>query len=206
MSLSLKEALERDVPPTDGEITPELERAAELWGRMAINVGLIPRHRLWVQQALEIAERTGRLGVHQARAMLELARSANGMVRGTPVPDGTYTVVLEENLRRTLRFRTQKRNVQFYPGRQIASFLAGPENTKDYVSFAFVERDGSLRVWRRFAERADLVECARVILGDPLAAAKAYALESGRCALCGRVLTVPESIERGIGPECARRI
>ena len=24
----------------------------------------------------------------------------------------------------------------------------------------------------------------------------------GRCGICGRVLTVPESIERGIGPEC----
>jgi hypothetical protein len=27
----------------------------------------------------------------------------------------------------------------------------------------------------------------------------------GRCGRCGRKLTVPESIERGIGPECAER-
>lgn len=27
----------------------------------------------------------------------------------------------------------------------------------------------------------------------------------GRCACCGRTLTVPESIEKGIGPECAKR-
>lgn len=31
-----------------------------------------------------------------------------------------------------------------------------------------------------------------------------YAIQhEGRCCRCGRVLTVPESIERGIGPECA---
>lgn len=28
----------------------------------------------------------------------------------------------------------------------------------------------------------------------------------GRCGCCGRRLTVPESIETGIGPECAKRI
>jgi hypothetical protein len=27
--------------------------------------------------------------------------------------------------------------------------------------------------------------------------------QSGRCCRCGRLLTVPESIESGIGPECA---
>jgi hypothetical protein len=28
---------------------------------------------------------------------------------------------------------------------------------------------------------------------------------SGRCGCCGRLLTVPESIERGLGPECASK-
>jgi uncharacterized protein DUF6011 len=28
----------------------------------------------------------------------------------------------------------------------------------------------------------------------------------GRCGRCGRTLTVPESIERGIGPECAEKM
>lgn len=27
----------------------------------------------------------------------------------------------------------------------------------------------------------------------------------GRCSRCGRTLTVPESLERGLGPECVRR-
>jgi hypothetical protein len=28
----------------------------------------------------------------------------------------------------------------------------------------------------------------------------------GRCCRCGRKLTVPESIETGLGPECASRL
>jgi hypothetical protein len=38
---------------------------------------------------------------------------------------------------------------------------------------------------------------------DPEAAAVAYGKEYGRCSCCGRTLTDPESIARGIGPICA---
>ena len=38
---------------------------------------------------------------------------------------------------------------------------------------------------------------------DPLAAAIAYGKEFGQCAVCGRELSDPVSIERGIGPICA---
>ena len=33
-----------------------------------------------------------------------------------------------------------------------------------------------------------------------------YGRRTGRCAICGRMLTVTESIERGIGPVCAERL
>jgi hypothetical protein len=38
---------------------------------------------------------------------------------------------------------------------------------------------------------------------DPLTAAIRYGKVSGECSCCGRELTNPESIERGIGPICA---
>jgi hypothetical protein len=38
---------------------------------------------------------------------------------------------------------------------------------------------------------------------DPLAAAVAYGRETGSCACCGRELSDPVSVERGIGPICA---
>lgn len=38
---------------------------------------------------------------------------------------------------------------------------------------------------------------------DPEAAAALYGHELGKCGICHRTLTNPESIERGIGPVCA---
>lgn len=52
------------------------------------------------------------------------------------------------------------------------------------------------------AEReAKVVEVA----SQPAEAAVAYGRMTGSCACCGRELTDPESIERGIGPICARK-
>ena len=42
------------------------------------------------------------------------------------------------------------------------------------------------------------------IAADPLEAAVAYGRETGTCACCGRQLTDPKSVERGIGPVCAK--
>jgi len=49
--------------------------------------------------------------------------------------------------------------------------------------------------------KAVLIEAA----GDPLTAAIRYGKESGSCSCCGRELTDPRSIERGIGPICATK-
>ncbi|UFW91072.1 DUF6011 domain-containing protein [Bradyrhizobium barranii] len=48
-------------------------------------------------------------------------------------------------------------------------------------------------------KQAKIVEAA----ADPHAAAVAYGRRTGSCACCGRALTDPSSIERGIGPVCA---
>jgi hypothetical protein len=42
-------------------------------------------------------------------------------------------------------------------------------------------------------------------MADPLAAAVAYGRRTGSCSICGRELTDPVSIERGIGPICVER-
>lgn len=41
------------------------------------------------------------------------------------------------------------------------------------------------------------------IARDPRAAAIAHGFRTGNCACCGRLLTDPESVSRGIGPICA---
>jgi hypothetical protein len=43
-------------------------------------------------------------------------------------------------------------------------------------------------------------------MADPLASAVAFGKKFGKCAVCYRDLTDPESIERGIGPICAERM
>ena len=51
---------------------------------------------------------------------------------------------------------------------------------------------------------ADSETVARVA-ADPAAAATAHGHEFGNCSCCGRELTNPESVARGIGPICAER-
>lgn len=51
---------------------------------------------------------------------------------------------------------------------------------------------------------ADAEVVARVA-ADPAAAATAHGHEYGQCSCCGRELTNPESVARGIGPICADR-
>lgn len=43
------------------------------------------------------------------------------------------------------------------------------------------------------------------LCANPLESAVAYGQQTGMCACCGRELTDPESIERGIGPICAEK-
>jgi hypothetical protein len=47
----------------------------------------------------------------------------------------------------------------------------------------------------------DIVEIA----GDPKSAAIAHGKKFGKCSVCARDLSDPESVERGIGPVCADR-
>jgi len=142
----------------------------------------------------------------QSAAVLNAMRRRASTAAGTPVHDGTYTVVMGD-VRRTVRLRTQRDDARFAPGRQVASYLFGSDNVRDYKAFAFVTRDGQLHLWRRAAANAPsaLVEAMATILGDPSAAARNFGLMSGVCGICNRKLTVPESIEAGIGPVCARK-
>ena len=56
----------------------------------------------------------------------------------------------------------------------------------------------------RDATPAIIAEVTR-IGRDPLGAVLAHGIKTGQCACCGRELTNPESVERGIGPICYER-
>jgi hypothetical protein len=50
---------------------------------------------------------------------------------------------------------------------------------------------------------AEDIETVKATAANPLELAVAYGRRTGNCACCGRMLTDPVSVERGIGPICA---
>jgi Family of unknown function (DUF6011) len=125
------------------------------------------------------------------------------------IPNGTYTVVLDAASGDyvTIRIATEK----WCDGKVVASYLAGSDNESSYKGFAFVNENG-INVWKRFAGNERLAAALEFLTGNLTEAhekflemAEAYAMESGKCMRCGRKLTVPTSLHRGLGPECASK-
>lgn len=92
----------------------------------------------------------------------------------------------------------------------FASVLTGPDNTADYTYMGVVERAG---------ERAQLVptRASAINVNAPSWRALEWFVQhtdsdavefrhEGRCGRCGRALTVPSSIDSGLGPECAGKV
>lgn len=105
---------------------------------------------------------------------------------------------------------TQSEDGQCY----FVGLLSGPDNTSDYQYMGYIRRD-IYRHGRKVARPGDITMAA------PSAKAFAWswqqlaggrlpeALEvwhEGRCGRCARKLTVPSSVARGFGPECAEKM
>lgn len=114
------------------------------------------------------------------------------------VPNGTFTVSRGEN-RATYRIKTQ--TGEFAPGKRVAYLLTGPDNTRDYTPFAFIDGP-EVKVWRRYvgtkyAQHANLIVLA-LVRRDPRYTVQAMST----CLRCNRALSVPSSITAGYGPTC----
>ena len=82
-----------------------------------------------------------------------------------------------------------------YPVTYFVSLLTGPDNTSNYTYLGLL--DPAVRLLNRtlnlvWNENTEAIQTAGFDLHH-----------EGRCGRCGRVLTVPESILSGFGPECA---
>jgi len=94
----------------------------------------------------------------------------------------------------------------------FVSLLTGPDNLQDYTYVGLLmEHSGEVRITRSSKYRPDSQPVrafnwamSRIWRGLPIAPATFYHI--GRCARCGRALTVPSSIETGLGPECAGKL
>lgn len=133
-----------------------------------------------------------------------------------------FTVELEEKFRQqydlkphyTFRVNFKKADKGF-PDTYFVKLLTGPENTKDYSYLGVLEPEsGKVRCTAKSCLREDsipvlLLNRALVkVWTDTVSELEAAGFKlhhEGRCGKCGRVLTVPESVETGIGPECSGR-
>ena len=90
----------------------------------------------------------------------------------------------------------------------FVSLLTGPNNTNDYTYLGtirqgqyahgrkspFTESSSGTTVFGKvWARRAALPACVRVY-------------HEGRCCRCARVLSTPELVTRGLGPECLKKV
>lgn len=97
----------------------------------------------------------------------------------------------------------------------FVSILSGPDNESDYRYIGILAFDGQVRTTgkSKLPPHSMPVRLLNRTLnlvwkGDTTGLAEAgFRLHhEGRCGRCGRKLTVPESIETGLGPECAGKI
>lgn len=144
--------------------------------------------------------------------------------------NGTYTVRnVESGEHRTFQIKTQKEDARFAPGERVVALLSGPDNESDYRGFGFVrsspDKDKVL-VWRKHRGEGKpsafeyfallLVKIGQAlgeyapdeeVSGEVSLGGRRYSVHlAKRCLICNRKLTTVESIQRGVGPECAARI
>ena len=97
----------------------------------------------------------------------------------------------------------------------FVSILSGPDNESDYRYIGILTFDGQIRTTAKSALQPTampvrLLNRTLNLLwkGDltDLQEAGFKLHHENKCGRCGRKLTVPESIETGLGPECAGRV
>lgn len=95
----------------------------------------------------------------------------------------------------------------------FVNLLTGPQNTSDYTYLGMYYPESnivSLTKKSKYTEDSLPVRVIRWAIKKVTQKAKlpdGYAIQhEGRCCRCKRVLTTPESIKLGIGPECIKMI
>lgn len=94
----------------------------------------------------------------------------------------------------------------------FVNLLTGPQNTSDFTYLGLynpTQQKVFLTKKSRYNDESTPAKVVRwairqVVFNKELPAGYSIRHE-GRCCRCGRTLTTPESIEAGIGPECAKK-
>ena len=92
----------------------------------------------------------------------------------------------------------------------FVNLLRGPDNTADYAYMGVLRKPGDFFITSKsqvgrhpVSHKALLYFLDRMRNGREVLGGKPLEFwHSGRCGCCSRLLTVPASVSRGIGPEC----
>ena len=126
----------------------------------------------------------------------------SSVVKAPAIPNGHYTLTLPDGSHKSFKVWTKKVTSKFAPGKRVMAILIGPDNTEDWLPFAFVDEAG-VHVWASQGHLKKYVPPILALLEG--AEVTGYGLVLAKhCIRCGRLLTTPRAIELGIGPECER--
>lgn len=111
---------------------------------------------------------------------------------------------------------TKKEATEQYSEAFFVQMLTGPENTSDYTYIGMLNpNSGEVRLTKKskmtketFAFRL-LNRMLNRVWQDAHEDYQKHGYDirhSGKCGKCGRTLTVPASLDSGIGPECAKNM
>ena len=138
------------------------------------------------------------------------------------IHSGTFTITNKQTGDyKTFRIqKEQKADSKFFPGKRIVGLLTGPDNYRDFVSFGTIGEDGRVVPFNKYLKTNFQKFCSmlNLFLGNfPEAAQECESFklvepekyevkESRACRRCGRLLTTPEAIAKGIGSECEKKV
>lgn len=94
----------------------------------------------------------------------------------------------------------------------FVGLLTGPDNEADYMYVGILQAESGKLVLTgksKYTDDSAPVKCFRYatacLWGDYDLKGGFEIHHEGRCGRCGRLLTVPESIKKGLGPVCANK-
>lgn len=121
-----------------------------------------------------------------------------------------FTVVSSDTGDRYTFRVSQKENEDGSKSPFFVSILTGPDNWSNYRYLGTISASGNYAHGRKskIGHDAPSARCINWLIGNMRNETQMARIEfwhEGRCGMCGRKLTVPESVESGIGPVCAGR-
>lgn len=141
--------------------------------------------------------------MHSHKMTLEHAKEF--MLSGNAI----FTVVSGKTQARfTFKVSVSKKNEKFL----YVGVLNGKDNSSDYAPMCYLDISAGLPILKRSSKTWISADAPcfiafqyvffNVLIGREI---NVEVWHEGRCGRCGRLLTVPESIENGIGPECIKK-